>query len=591
MRTLSFDYGCALKVIKVIKRCQSVSNMRVEVVLRENSVLKTTTLRKKCCALDEARFEIMALATLEHVTTVKRLPPWVTKMLDYGYGENPKDFLPFTVHLAMEPADVTLYDWLWHHLRKSYDKGSVDLYGFQHALDGVFAQLVLALYAFQKYAGFVHNDLHLKNVLLQHRPGTGNMRYNSECISYVFDDAVPLMKLCDCGHAYVVHPITHYVSPGAYFGCPLGALNNCTDLTKACISLAKMRPSSYDGNVRLSQFSESLNKDMDCVLRPMTDSVKRCSNSMEGFAFPIGSGFLTPRQLIKCGSVVPSYVSTELATYANSFHELDDDDWSYAGSLAKASFDIRERETEVWPSTYEVSSTHVGLKLMNMHYKNPDLGYDIAMMVPVVLRALTARMEVLDEPGAVMAFGGGEYARGQNMHVRKRMLWSALTFYQRGVRFYLRVFAPTVVNPSSALSDFTQDGSIPIDFGIPDHLSAEAVRINGMFSPRLQRMNMALRYSLWAACGGFSEFFDTFSGLPFDDSHFRRDEEVRDVPGAVLKLYHTVMDNGWRAPIQYASLETVHNASEETLKNAFIASSNVCYYSYTLEQALSVLKV
>jgi hypothetical protein len=563
----------------------------VEVVLRDGSVLKTTSLRKKCSELNEARFEVMALAMLEHVIAIKRLPPWVTKILDYGNGVNINNFLPFTVDLVTEKADVTLYDWLLHHLRAGYEKGSRELSAFQHQLDGVFAQLVLALYAFRKHTGFVHNDLHLRNVLLQHRPGTGNMRYDSEGVFYVFDETVPLMKLCDFGHAYVVHPVTRDVSPGAYFGCPLGALNNCTDITKFCIGLARMRPSSYERQQRLSRFSDAMFKDLDSVLRPLGDSIARCSESMENFAFPMGAGFVTPLQLIRRGSVVRLYESASKATYANTFHELENDDWEYGGSAAKNAFALRERETEIWPNVHVPASPHLGFKLMNLHFSNPHFGFDISVLVPVVKRALFARMEALDGGGGVMAFGGGEFFRAQNAHVRKRMLWSALTFYQRGVMFYMHVFAPAVVNPSCVLKEFTQDGSLPGDIGILDEQAAEAVRLNAMFNPELAGKNMALRYSLWAACGGFADFFDVFNGVDSDQRHFRRDEGASDVPHAVLRLYQAVTANGWRAPIQYAALEDVHDASEETLTNAFIASSNVCYYSYTVEQALSVLKI
>ena len=590
-RVLGPDFGRARRVVEYIKRRQPGSRSPVEVMLREGSVLKTSSLRDQAENLNEARSEVMALAMLDHIITIKRLPPWVTKMLDYGYGINSNDFFPYTVNLVTEKADITFNKWLKKHLNNGYDKDSVDLVNFQYALDGVFAQLVLALYAFQKHAGFVHNDLHLNNVVLQHRPGTGNMRYNSEDTFYVFHESVPLMKLCDFGHSYVVHPVTRDVSPGAWFGCPLGAVNNSTDLTKICIGMARSRPSTYEGERRLSRFSEAMNRDLDAVLRPLGDPISRCSKSMENFAFPMGSGFMTPKKLIERGCVVQRFVSESEATYANTFHELQDDDWDFASSKVQMAFMFRERETEVQASAYEFASPHLGLKLMTLHHKNPQLGYDISMMAPIVLHSLASFMEQPEDGGGVMAFGGGVFTRSHSAHVRKRMLWSALTFYQRGVMFYMFVFAPVVVAPSCVLDEFMQNGVVPHDSGIPDERAAEAVRINDLFNPELRGMNMALRYSLWAACGGFAQFFDSFCGLDSDHRHFRREEGGSDTPRAILNLYHAVTSNGWRAPIQYASREDVHGATEETLKNAFIASSNVCYYSYTLEQALSVLKV
>ena len=59
------------------------------------------------------------------------------------------------------------------------------------------------------------------------------------------------------------------------------------------------------------------------------------------------------------------------------------------------------------------------------------------------------------------------------------MLWSALTFYQRGVMFYMHVSAPAATNPSCVLKEFTQDGLLPSDSGIPDEQAMEAVRGTG----------------------------------------------------------------------------------------------------------------
>jgi hypothetical protein len=561
----------------------------VTVVARATSVLKNTSLAKDCSRMKEARSEVLALALMVHVIKIKRLPPWVTMILDYGCAVSPNNFLPYTVDMVTEKADATLYDWLSFQLKKGLEVGSPRLLAFQRRLDGIFAQIVLALHAFQKHAGFVHNYLHLKNVMVQQRKQTGNMRYNTDGVSYVFEEDIPLMKFCDFGHTYVIHPETRRVSPGAFFGCPLGALNNCTDLTRVCIGLAKMRPDRYQGQVRLSEFSTAMAADLDAVLRPLEDNYSRSSNSLEQFAFPIGANFMTPAQLVRRGKTVAQFVSTELATYDNTFHHLVDDGWPYKDSAAEHAFFVRESGS---PSPlYTRTAPVLGYKLMNLDFHNPHFGHDISVMVPVVIQALFARMQASE---GVMAFGGSDHAMAQHKHVRKRMLWCALILYQRAVLFYMRTFAQVMVTPSGELSDFMQNGSLPVDggHGISEEFTLEATRIRGMFAPDLAEENMPFRYSLWAACGGFADLFDAFKGLD-GYRHFRRGGDGEAATArAVLSMYHSA-SGGWkiRAPIEYAALEDVHQASEETLTNAFIHSSNVSYYSHTLEEALAVLKV
>jgi hypothetical protein len=312
---------------------------------------------------------------------------------------------------------------------------------------------------------------------------------------------------------------------------------------------------------------------------------------MENFPLPMGAGFWTPLQLIENGDVVQRFVSTKLATYPNTFQELENDDWPYAGSAVKNAFDIRERETGKYSGVYAPVSPHAGFRLLNLHFQSPQFGYDMSVMVPIVMRALSWRLEERDNARGIMAFGGSEYSREQNKHVRKRLLWSALTCYQRGVIFYMLVFAPAVASESLGLEGFTQDSMVLTGSGIPKDQVLEAIRICNAFNPDLKHQNMALRYSLWAACGGFADLFDVFNGAEPDKRHFRRDVGDWDVPHAVLQLYQAATANGWRAPIQYASLGSVYDATEDKLKNAFVLSSNVCYYSLTVEQALCVLTV
>jgi hypothetical protein len=310
-----------------------------------------------------------------------------------------------------------------------------------------------------------------------------------------------------------------------------------------------------------------------------------CASLSPAAAFCIKILDPTPLQLIKHGSVVEKFVSHKEATLGSTCVELPNDD--YNNRQPDADFNRREQESSVDNQPYMCMPPLIGFNYQIEVHNHPELFYNIALMVPIVTKALFTRMEKKD---GVMCFG--HTGDGVNIAklVRKRMLWCALILYQRAVMFFLRTFAQVIVKQTQ----FTQHGASSIDVdssGSPDKLVKQADRIYRKFNNNEHRKeNLALRYSMWAACGGFEDLFDVFNGME-NCRHFRlKDGCVNpDLPLAVLRLYERVSAEGKRAPIQYAQLPKIHAAAEKTLVHAFIASSDVSYYSYTLEQALAVL--
>ena len=525
-------------------------------------------------AVRQARCEVLAMAMVSHLCVVKRIPPWSVVPNDCGRehqlrlsGTN----LIHTVDLVTESADHTLYDWLRRGLREEYAEGSPELLAFQTQLDGIFAQVVLALYAFQKYLGFVHNDLHLKNVLIKLRPNTENMRFISEDLSYVFREAVPLVKICDFGHAYFVNPVTRNVMHGAVYSSAFTCLNNSHDVLRFCMSLQKMRR----GN-NMSAFSQQLTSDLNAVLAPLKDFSTETCDSAEHFPFAMG-GFLTPRELVRRGSVVKKFVCAEQAPAAqgSTFYELPHDDFEHDVHAASA-FELREQ-----PSAAE----YVQFNAAQMNAEHTQIQ---RVVLPLVKNALHFR---LNGKGS-MTFSKNE--RGLQ-YVRKRMLWAALIVYQRAVMFYMRTFGHVQV--SQQIQPDLPDLPDLLDVTAPpDEWLNAAKNVYAAFNPVLMESNIAMRYCLWAACGGFPEFFYVFSGI--EEPHFRRARNDF-TPAAsnsaearkVLELFDLVSSYGLRAPAQFVKLESVHAATELALINAFDVSSSAVYYSLPLSVAIDMLKI
>ncbi|MFB1018678.1 MAG: hypothetical protein QMC37_00340, partial [Flavobacteriales bacterium] len=147
------------------------------------------------------------MASLNHVELVKRLPPFSTMI--FGNDNS---------HIYMQKNDVTFESWMYPELgsrpdsrpeKMTYPGGGRDLLlkspeDFKRVLDGIFSQVVMALKMYQKYVGFVHNDLHTRNICLQARNGSGAMSVvTSEQDIFVFEDDIPLIKIIDAGDSHV----------------------------------------------------------------------------------------------------------------------------------------------------------------------------------------------------------------------------------------------------------------------------------------------------------------------------------------------------------------------------------------------------
>jgi len=75
------------------------------------------------------------------------------------------------------------------------------------------------------------------------------------------------------------------------------------------------------------------------------------------------------------------------------------------------------------------------------------------------------------------------------------------------------------------------------------------------------------------------------------DHHFNRDSDQIAIRRDILALYNDVRwERNIRAPVEFADLRDVHGSRVSWLLDAFDWSSEMCFYSLDVKDALKVLR-
>ena len=497
--------------------------------------------------------EIECAVVVDYVTRVKRLAPCVPRVTSHAARRTP-DGRDVEYSLEVEHVDnASVVDPNGRHADPTLaayldgDDHARDPQGFRRRLDGVFAQILLALSGLQRHCGFVHNDLHTKNVLLRAREGTGPMIVHDARTgrAYVFDDDVPLVKLIDFGDAMVRHPETGRVVSTRWTS-HLQGFTNGADLRRLAIVLAR------HARGRSSFFSNEMIADLVSIVDPTEGDVSTLDDivasananpNVERFGFPL-AGFATPSSLLATGRVAELFVDggTSRAPPENIFHELPDDGWSSEGPFAR--FERRE----------------VGGHRGGVHREPyapcrplfPAAPRELVELRDHAVRALARRLD--DDPDfdtrperldfeAVVAYGPSADTR-----TRRRVAWTGLVLFQRAVAFYLRTFASSEVRGSF---DFPRGVSSSVDaarlvernvnevVGIVDDIVGKT-RVSSVEERRKktsEATRLILRSCLVAACGGHGQFFAI-------SSPEGRDRRWFDAVARVTEAYDAAHDAG-----------------------------------------------
>jgi len=389
--------------------------------------------------------ELKCMASLNHVELVKRLPPFSTMI--FGNDNS---------HIYMQKNDVTFESWMYPELgsrpdsrpeKMTYPGGGRDLLlkspeDFKRVLDGIFSQVVMALKMYQKYVGFVHNDLHTRNICLQARNGSGAMSVvTSEQDIFVFEDDIPLIKIIDAGDSHVNGRNCGkiYGRDTAFFN----SKNNSFDLF--CFSAALIP--SRDPKTCEIDASDSILVNMstelrDCVLRvvypdPNSNGPLWFLKNPNAMPFPYLHGFLSPDILLREASSgrerspLKRFVRASIspAPPDNIFYELQNDGWNHSGEQEDVMFRIREA---VRPETMYKQS------VKNISQLRGDQNHALLAICEDVINLWKRRMTTRYSEGDIdklACYGGCDAS------LRKRVMRSVTIAFQKAMRFYFEHIA------------------------------------------------------------------------------------------------------------------------------------------------------
>jgi hypothetical protein len=397
--------------------------------------------------------EIQITAVLDCVFKAKGLPPFTTQFKGY-------------VRSTLNTFDMYVERF-----------GGNTLHAYLNArlcaklpleLEPIITQVNIALRAAQKYAGCVHNDLHLENIMVEKRTDGDTMVVRSGAQLFSFEPTSAFVKLIDFGQAAIVHPSRKQTVATVYTAHVMRTVA-CADIAKFMISLVKWamgkaNASSGHANNWVNILGNKVTDDVFRVFEHLFD-VKPTSASIAAYAnspndnteyFP-GRVGASPDELLAKGSCARAcLVSLPFGCSPISSE----------GTTQLASNNFVEREHDLWNDTialnrYEAmiggaARTVELLILPRLLIKRSQAV--IETVFQRIIPNLGKKGILLKVPGA--APPGTRSTRRNpvelqvhqtDQYFRKRMAWEMLAMFQRGVRLYLTLYCAK--DQSSTIQD------------------------------------------------------------------------------------------------------------------------------------------
>lgn len=441
--------------------------------------------------------EVDVAAALYCLCVVKGLPPFVFTYLGHGEGDLNQLNLDQTcperavleqrkrfAFVADKAEGGTLRDYMDSCLK---DNRGADL-------ESVFTQVCLALDAFQKYANFSHNDLHIDNVIIEPRRDHDAFSVFYDDRQYAFNAGSPAAKIIDFGQAAMVHPLRK-VHVSSVFTGALVCDEHGADIAKLVVSMVKWAEDKARTHTTKQTWAailgETLSQDVRAVLAhvsrfPVTDKiisgyVNQTDPNAEWFPINVGE---TPAWLLRHGACVRRFfVPIEQSPLRNST--------STDGTCAYERNIFFERPNDVWNSEAAIrrfrATNHAPLVELRMSAKAAFQAEQImkelyhCMLPSLVNRGIlkefhpSSHLKTTSEQPAPMD------VHNADPHLRRRIARLMLVKFQRGVMLYMRLFV--VMDVPDELAVFANNlvalnKSIIEPRGASNNLSPDRCRIN-----------------------------------------------------------------------------------------------------------------
>lgn len=460
--------------------------------------------------LTHSLVEIEISAMLCCVLSAKGLPPFLHTVL--GFEE--VDTTPTIDTLNQTPAaggfvkqyrffaershGVTLHD----HLDKCHERG------LPMHLEAILTQLCICLRCLQKYTGFVHNDLHTQNILIEQRTDGDRLVMHENGQTHVFGSGVPFVRICDVGQAAAVHPVDHNMRAAVYTGRIMQGIAGA-DLAKFVICLVKwaMHKATPEcswndilgqkvvGDVRLAL---SHLTDCDTTNASIESYVMTTNDNIEYFAFDVG---YSADALLRRGASAEGFRSScprPGCLFGNNiFFEREQDIFTCETALRRYRLSTHATSSLVMESCPVVAMKRI-----------PEVQKTVDSIFEFIVPNLERKFVLKSRSGSSsdMALRRGSHGKPFILHLhgtdefyRRRVARQLLVLFQRGVLLYLKLFV------DENRSDVTRNVARHI---ANDEKTLTAPAGETVDERRILSQRRLLAVCIYATSGDYEPFFD-----------------------------------------------------------------------------------
>lgn len=370
--------------------------------------------------------EIEISAALHCVTVAKGLPPFVFELQGFKRAEDGE----FRVSVAKSRGRS-----LQAYLDERLGLG-LDLH-----LDAVLAQVCLALRSFQKYAGFVHNDLHTHNIVVEDRGDAACYVARLDGQWFSFPPDAPFVRLVDFGQSALVHPLRDRTCSSVFTG-PIVRDVSCADVSKLMVCLVKWALSQGKGRAWPDVLGRAAAEDVRAVMAHLTDGettvddVARyaATENVNSEYFPMELG-TSLDALIREGACARAFAIPEPGRCrfsANIFFEREDD--LFCSRRAIARFKDREAPFAIFEIELDRRVVPVATEAVREVFES-NVSACLGRRGIVRERSgVSWQVDRVDGKPRVFHF------QRTDAFLRRRAAWKMLELFQRGVLLYLKLF-------------------------------------------------------------------------------------------------------------------------------------------------------
>ena len=528
----------------------------------------------------ESNAEVEVSLVLSCVTISKGLPPFFNIFCGHRMRFNGETKRYETLLVVDRVEGRTFREYLGRTFQEYISSRDESLLkDVRYQLQSIFVQVCVALSSAQKYVGFVHNDFHCENIMIQKQWDGDAMVFRTMERCYRFPEDTPRVRIIDYGQSSVVHPV-HHRTVHSFTGLMTQGMHG-VDVARFCLRVVKWaqevsRRDRFGGDWS-AVLGDELTEDFCAVLRHLTSGgpatprdiathAASINDNAEWYPFDVG---VSPARILSEGACVRRFTvasprEARCAFWRNLYVERPEDvfDSSAAvyrfSSTEKKSFPVVRIPLSRWvvcDTDAIVRNVHAALK----HHMTCR-GFMAASGAARHDDSTAYKIKNSDGTERCRAL----YFQKTDERTKRRVAWRALVVFQKSILLYIIAF----------VAENSQEAE-----GIRNELRSK-LETN---VPRQNREEILLALCCYANTGDFSFFEDAELTLLTNQGHVFRDiEGLRSLRKKIMKVRDRVEfgkkgeGGGLFVDAQKMTHEEVY--ANKCLKKLFYTSSCTSFY-------------